>query len=110
MVANKIINQINNHYTDIVVDKYVIMPDHIHIILFVLNDTEGASRTSPPTVKQHSRVSWVVSTFKRFCNKEYGKNIWQVSFFDHIIRDKDDYNTRVKYIHENPVKWYYNNT
>ena len=102
--AEKYINQLNDFYDNIKVDKYVIMPNHIHIILFVLN--KGASRTSPPT-KQHSIVSRFVSTFKRFCNKEYGKNIWQRHFNDHIIRNREDYEEHIKYICENPVAWYY---
>lgn len=63
-----------------------------------------------PTVKQHSFVSRFVSTFKRFCNKEYGSNVWQHSFYDHVIRNKQDYDETVKYIYENPMKWYYDQT
>ena len=103
-IAEKYINQLNNFYDNIKVDKYVIMPNHIHIMLLVFND--GASRTSPPT-KQHSMVSQFVSTFKRFCNKEYGKNIWQRHFNDHIIRDREDYEKHIKYIYENPMRWHY---
>ena len=103
-IADKYINQLNNFYDHIKVDRYVIMPNHIHIMLFVLED--GASRTSPPT-RQHSSVSRFVSTFKRFCNKEYGENIWQRHFNDHIIRDRQDYEEHVKYIYENPIRWHY---
>ncbi len=103
-IANKYINQLNKVYDNIKVDRYVIMPNHIHIILFVFDD--GASRTSPPT-RQHSAVSRFVSTFKRFCNKECGKNIWQRHFHDHIIRDRHDYEEHLKYIHENPLRWQY---
>ena len=103
-IADKFINQLSDFYTNIEVDNYVIMPNHIHIILFVLDD--GASRTSPPT-KQHSPISSFVSTFKRFCNKEYGENVWQRHFYDHIIRNKEDYEKHVKYIHENPIRWYF---
>ena len=103
-IADKYINQLSNFYNDIKVDGFVIMPNHIHIMLFVLEN--GASRTSPPT-RQHSRVSRFVSTLKRFCNKEYDENIWQRHFHDHIIRNREDYETRVKYIHENPIRWYY---
>ena len=102
-IADKYIKQLNDFYENISVDKYVIMPDHIHILLRV---SKGASRTSPPT-RQHSSVSRYVSTFKRFSNKEYGENIWQESFFDHIIRSNEDYEEHIKYIHENPMKWYY---
>ena len=62
--------------------------------------------TSTPT-KQTSFVSHFVSTFKRFCNKEYGGNIWQRGFYDHVIRNRDDYEEHVKYIYENPMRWYY---
>ena len=102
-IAEKYIKQLQDYYDNVKINYYVIMPDHIHILLFVKN---GASRTSPPT-RQHSTLSRFVSTFKRFCNKEYGKNIWQDSFYDHIIRNKEDYDEHVKYIHDNPLKWYY---
>ena len=103
-VAEKYIKQLNEFYNHIIVDRYVIMPNHIHIMLFVRES--GASRTSPPT-KQHSEVSQFVSTFKRFCNKEYGRNIWQRYFNDHIIRNRKDYEEHLKYIYENPICWYY---
>ena len=55
----------------------------------------------------NSIVSQFVSTFKRFCNKEYGKNIWQARFNDHIIRNEADYEEHANYIHKNPIRWYY---
>ena len=103
-IADKHMKQLNNFYADIRAEQYVIMPNHIHIMLFVSGG--GASRTSPPT-KQHSSVAQYVSTFKRFCNKEYGENIWQKYYNDHIIRDREDYEAHLKYICENPLNWYY---
>ncbi len=104
-IADKYINQINNFYSDIEICKYVIMPNHIHMLLFV--QQSGASGTSPPTARQHSVVSKVVSTFKRFFNKEWGANIWQRSFYDHVIRNQQDYDEHIKYIYENPLRWQY---
>ena len=104
-IAEKYIKQLNDFYKEIKAESYVIMPDHIHMLLCI---SKGALRTSPPT-KQHSFVSRYVSTFKRFCNRDYGENIWQESFFDHIIRNNEDFNEHMKYIHENPIKWYYKN-
>ena len=57
--------------------------------------------------EQHSAVAQFISTFKRFCNKEYGENIWQRHYNDHIIRDREDYEEHVKYICENPMNCYY---
>lgn len=113
IIADKYIKQMNNFYDNIEIDQYVIMPNHIHILLIIHDDKNlcnGASRTSPPTLsvhRQHSVVSRFVSTFKRFCNKEYGYNIWQRHFNDHIIRNDEDYKMHLQYIYDNPVKWHY---
>ncbi len=101
-IADKYINQLNDFYNDISVKQYVIIPNHIHILLFVRGG--GPSRTPVPTV-QNSVVSRFISTFKRFCNKEYGENIWQYRSYDHIIRSREDYEEHVKYIYENPIRW-----
>ncbi len=112
-IADKYIKQLNDFYNDLLVEQYVIMPNHIHILLWVKGDengsssvTNGPSGTPVPTV-QNSIPSRFVSTFKRFCNKEYGKNIWQYRSNDHIIRSRKDYEEHVKYIYENPIRWYY---
>ena len=119
-IADKYINQLNNFYANISVEQYVIMPNHIHMILFVGDGGSsrtstptdenicvgnGSSRTSTPTVRQHSAVPAFVSTFKRFCNKEIGQNIWQRYYYDHVIRNKCDFEEISKYIYENPLKW-----
>ena len=83
-------------------DNYVIMPNHIHILLCI--EGGGPSGTPAPTL-QNSTVSRFVSTFKRFCNKEYGQNIWQRHFYDHIVRDQADFDKHLQYIYENPYGW-----
>ena len=63
------------------------MPNHIHFLLWVKenkNKTDnGQSRTPVPTnvERANNACSQFVSTFKRFCNKEYGENIWQTCRF-----------------------------
>ena len=112
-IADKYINQLNEFYHNLSVENYVIMPNHIHLLLWVKEpktDTEnGQSRTPVPTnVERANNVcSQFVSTLKRFCNKEYGENIWQARFNDHIIRSHDDYEEHLRYIYENPTHWYY---
>ncbi len=104
-IADKHIQAMNDFYTTISVDKYVIMPNHIHLLIQINPEENGPPRTSVPT--RESIISRFVSTFKRFCNKEYGENIWQYRSYDHVIRNREDYENRMKYIHENPLKWYY---
>ena len=105
-IADKYIKQLNDFYEHLSVEKYVIMPNHIHILLWVKGTENGPSRTPVPTV-QNSVPSRFVSTFKRFCNKEYGTNIWQYRSNDHIIRNREDYEEHSRYIYENPMRWYY---
>ena len=86
------------------IDRYVIMPDHIHVIIFIDSDKYiyGSSKAPTPT---NEMIPHIVSTFKRFCTKEIGENIFQRGYFDHIIRNREDYEEHVKYIYENPMKW-----
>ena len=95
-------NKINN----VCVDRYVIMPNHIHMIIRIEGDSNdlenGTSRAPSPTNKT---IPHIVSTLKRFCNKEIGENIFQRSFYDHVIRGREDYEEIARYIYENPLNW-----
>lgn len=100
-IAEKYINQLNDFYSDISIDRYVIMPNHIHILLSVEKDRGLVSSV------QNSSISKFISTFKRFCNKVYGRNIWQYRSYDHIIRSEKDYEEHANYIYYNPFRWCY---
>ena len=108
IISNKYINQLSQFYDNISVDKCVIMPDHIHLLISIRN---GQSWTPVPTRENfkkdttNSVIAKFVSTFKRFSNKEYGKNIWQSRYYDHIIRNQHDYEETWKYIDNNPTNW-----
>ena len=112
-IADKYINQLNLFYNYLSIESYVIMPNHIHILLFIQDEKplsqNGQSGTPVPTnvERANSSFSHFISTFKRFCNKEYGKNIWQARSYDHIIRNYEDYENHIKYIYENPAQWYF---
>ncbi|MBQ3557366.1 MAG: transposase [Oscillospiraceae bacterium] len=81
------------------VDKYVVMPNHIHMVVR-LPDENGAMRTSPPT-----RLPAVVRYFKRSITQVTGENVWQRGYHDHIIRNEEDYLRIWEYIDTNPAKW-----
>ena len=85
------------------VDKYVIMPNHIHMILLVASpDAGGMSRAPSPT---NAAIPHFVSVFKRFCHRDIGEQIFQRSYHDHIIRGEKDYLKIWEYIENNPAKW-----
>ena len=56
--------------------------------------------------RKNSTVSKFISTFKRFCNKEYEENIWQSRYYDHVVRNQQDYDEIWQYIENSPRKWY----
>lgn len=105
-IADKYLKQLDGFYSEISVLNYVIMPEHIHLLLFVSPSDEHSEQQN----RQNSILSGFVSTFKRFCGKEIGENIWQDSFFEHIIRNEKDYDEHIRYIINNPLKRYYKNS
>jgi Transposase and inactivated derivatives len=90
------INEISVRYPMIEVLKYVIMPNHLHMILLINND--GRAMRAPT-------VSTVINQIKGYVTKQLGYSVWQKLFYDHIIRNEADYLRIWKYIDENPLKW-----
>lgn len=99
LVEQDLIN-LKNHYADVYVDKYVIMPDHIHFILIV-----GCDEKSAAGVNARPTVPRIVGNFKGGISRKWGRNVWQTSFYDHIIRNQQDYEEIWRYIENNPLKW-----
>lgn len=91
-----------NKMERVTVEKYVIMPNHIHILLLVDMDEGGTPRASSPTVAVIPRF---VSAFKRLVNQKIGQNIFQRSYHDHIIRGQQDYLKIWEYIDNNSKQW-----
>jgi REP element-mobilizing transposase RayT len=106
-IADKHINKIESMCKGFRVDKYVIMPNHIHMIIMKVNNNslvheDGAMRTSRPT---SASVSSIIRSFKTMVSKEIGFSLWQERFHDRIIRDETEYQRIWHYINENPSKW-----
>ncbi|MDO5477690.1 MAG: transposase [Clostridia bacterium] len=102
VILDKYIHLMNDKYSHIKTDKYVIMPNHIHLILSVTAYKNGASETAAP---YNNEISKFISLLKRYCNREYSKNIFQRSFNDHIIRGEKDYAKISEYIDTNIIRW-----
>lgn len=103
-ISDKWINRLSEKYNEITVDCYVIMPNHIHLLLSV---TQYNGRGNPsPTIS--SVIGWLKYQITKEINNSTGitaNRIFQRSFYDHIVRNTDDYNEIFKYITENPIRW-----
>ena len=107
-IANQQILNIESHYKNVKIDKYVVMPNHIHMIIMIF-ETE---RINPfPTIRYD--ISNIVGKFKASITRNVGnafmhsvrKPIWQRSFHDHIIRGEKDYQKLWEYIDTNVMCW-----
>ena len=109
-IVDRWLNNISEH-SKATIDRYVIMPNHIHLIIIITDNEElRAIRESP--LRGRSVVSKIIGYIKMNASKEihskYGNvTVWQRGFHDHVIRDRDDYEKIAKYIYENPIRWQY---
>lgn len=102
-VKNSLKN-INVHYPMVYVDKYVIMPNHIHAIIRIdLNNSAydgfGGRTLCAPT------LSLIIKHFKEYVTKQIGFSVWQKSFHDRILRNEHEYYGAWQYIETNPANW-----
>ena len=98
-VVKDCIEKIPEKYIGVNVDKYIIMPDHIHLIISI-----GTGNPSPTTGNIMGWFKYETTKQINSLRKEH-KRFWQRSFFDHIIRDQNDYNETWEYIDNNCLKW-----
>ena len=96
-ITDQHILQLPTYYQGVYVDKYVVMPNHVHMIIVM-------SGTNNPPVTQ------VVGQLKTGITKEIRRNypdmdVWQRSFHDHIIRNQTGYEKIWMYIENNPIQW-----
>ena len=92
---------LEQRYPFLKIGQYVIMPNHIHILL-VLGAAAGASPR--PTIMD------IICAYKSLTTRECKKiqpidKLFQTSFYEHVIRGYEDYNEIAQYIANNPTQW-----
>ena len=97
-IVEESILKIPNIYPMISVDNYVVMPNHIHLLLQIHTDDSGRAMLAPT-------ISKVVQQMKGYVTKQLGVSVWQKLFHDHVIRGETDYLEIWNYIAGNPSKW-----
>lgn len=106
-MVNQYILNINCVYENVSIDKYIIMPNHIHLIVMI-NRKEaslsagGTPWAAPPT---GTSIPIIVNSLKTLTSKKFGETLWQRSYYDHIIKNEQEYTKIWEYIDTNPAKW-----
>ena len=95
-IAHAGLMEINRHFSSVHVDRFVVMPNHVHAII-ILSDTSV-------------HLSTVISQYKSFVTKTIHADdpavcVWQTSYYDHVIRNQQSYEKIWNYIDTNPAKW-----
>ena len=99
MILDTLIQNAPKVYPGVVMEKYVIMPNHVHLLIRIAEEEDGGAGAPRPTVPQ------IVGGLKSLTRRRTGRPLWQTSFYDHVIRDEADYLRIWNYIDTNPGKW-----
>ena len=121
-------NQIHNYNERAILDEWIIMPNHVHFIITLREyDLEKIhvekihEFSLPPTendIKQYRRlrrrmlIPMITGKFQQQTSKQInilrnttGAKTWQPNYYDHVIRDEQEYERIRQYIINNPTKW-----
>ena len=102
--AKEALLQISEHFKQVQIDSYVIMPNHIHAIIVIgcsdeTHDGKGSLTLSTIIGSYKSGVT------RRIHQREPNLAVWQKSFYDHVIRNEESCHRIREYIAGNPWKW-----
>ena len=123
-MVEKWLLKLQERFENVILDYYVIIPDHIHFVLLLPGTNSGAHMGAPLQEKTKAGVSLydVIKWFKTQTTNEYirsvkqgkfpkfNKRIWQRGYYDHIIRSRDELCETRKYMRDNPARRYYETT
>ncbi|MFH1771576.1 MAG: transposase [Candidatus Omnitrophota bacterium] len=113
LIVDEELKNTGNIRNEIKLDRYIIMPNHLHCIIIIQRNLTGG-RPSAPTynINQKHTLSSFVSGFKSIVTKRINilrntprKPVWQRYFYDHIIRNDKSLGQIRQYIINNPSTW-----
>jgi len=114
--------ELTRKFTTVETDEFIVMPNHCHGIIVIVDPTVGADlRVGPPNDRTGAHAGaplpTVVQWFKTMTTNEYIRGVktlgwpsfrgqlWQRSYYEHVIRNADSLNRIRQYIIDNPVRW-----
>lgn len=98
-----------NIFSNITLDAFVIMPNHIHFIIgmgevvFYKNSTKPQSLSD--IIAKFKSIAWANVHNNVWTMETASKMIWQKSFYDRVARNENELNRIREYIFNNPIKW-----
>lgn len=106
-IAEDQLFQLEERYPFVRIGCFVIMPDHIHVLIQLIS--RGAEE-NPRTDLNGILCAYKSLVVRQIQNEyRYYDKIFQTSYFEHVLRNRQDYEETEKYIRNNPVRWYFKN-
>ena len=119
-IVNECWRAIPDHFPNVELGAYIVMPNHVHGII-VINDRADASASArrgtiyrAPT-EQFGKpiigsIPTIIRTFKAAVTRRIGRElnatgIWQRNYYEHVIRNHEDWDRIHRYIESNPSMW-----
>jgi putative transposase len=104
---------LGSQYPYIELDTFILMPNHLHGIIFINKELcRGDSRIAPTKSNKPKTLGRIIGAFKTVSTKKInqfrnspGQTIWQRNYYEHIIRNNRSLNRIRCYIINNPIKW-----
>lgn len=101
-IASEIWNTIPQHYPDVELDAFVVMPNHIHGILCLMGDGKSFKTVLGRVINAYKGA--VTARIRENSADEIYK-VWQSRYHDHIIRNERSLNYIREYVASNPQRW-----
>ena len=105
-------------YPYVELDEYVVMPNHLHGIIVIVDDPRrGDSRIAPTPsgttpARQRKPLGRLIGAFKTVSTKQFnlacgvsGSRLWQRNYYERIVRDEDELERIREYVVNNPLQW-----
>lgn len=96
-IVEKYIKSTETAYPSVRIEHYVIMPNHVHLLVRLTG--KGPMGASGPTLFR------IVKAVKGLSTRAAKREIWQDNYYEHIIRDENDFLACWQYIENNPAQW-----
>ena len=90
-IVEHTIREIPVRYPSVKLQQFVVMPNHIHLLLLLEDGSPS--------------ISTIINQMKGAATKRIGRSVWQKLFHDHIVRDEHEFLEIWQYIATNPARW-----
>jgi REP-associated tyrosine transposase len=108
-------NEIPIHFPNVEIGAFVIMPNHVHGVIFIIDQRTGEvfPPHNEPKPLHKPTLGQIIAYFKYQSTKEMNlanvtgtiAKFWQRNYFEHIIRNDQELQQKTNYILDNPSRW-----